>query len=73
MAVADKTRPFLRSSERRVVDPNEALVVKADRRRNKALQAFEEIGFSSAAASVLVTRTPITDESAYDLEGVVRP
>lgn len=73
MAAVTKPSTFRRSSERKVVDPNEAIAIREDRRRNRELRAFEEIGFSAAAASVMVSRTPITDESRYDLEGIVRP
>lgn len=45
---------FRRSTEHKVTDPNEAAVVKAERRRDKERQAFEEIGFSAGAATVLV-------------------
>lgn len=76
---------FRRSSERQVTDPNETFVVEEDRRRNRELQAFEEIGFSQAAHSVLVEPLDPSDSwervvdgmeaedvSSYSLDGQVR-
>lgn len=68
-----KPSTFLRSSERKVTDPNKRLVIERERLYQRRLEAFESIGFTASAASLCVTRTPITDESRYDLEGVVYP
>lgn len=57
-------RGFRRSTERKVEDPNEALVAERARQEYEELLAFEEIGFSAAAASVLVTRPSF--EELYD-------
>jgi len=54
---------FKRTSDRKVIDPNEALTVEADRRRQKSLQDYESVGVSAAAASVLVEPLDLNDKS----------
>lgn len=76
---------FQRSTERQVGDPNERLVVEADRRANRSLLEFEAIGFSQDAHSVLVEPLDLSDSwerrvdrmlaedtSSFDVDGQVR-
>lgn len=68
-----KPSTFKRSSERKVIDPYEQIVCERERRHQEELRGYEEVGFSVAAASVLVERHPIHDESRYDVEGLIFP
>jgi hypothetical protein len=75
MTITAPRSSFRRSTERKVEDPNEELVAKRARQEYEELLRYEEVGFSKAAASVLVRPASMDevfgDAKLYDDFGVV--